>query len=66
MGITGDLLLGKKKNKSILQDLATRQDSVIRYIKMIKPELIITTPELQEPYGPTIVRKDIQAIVVSK
>lgn len=66
VGISGDKLLQKKFNRSLVQPLFIRTQRVKEFIQKIKPDLKITAFELEDPYGFTITRPDIHAIVVSE
>lgn len=50
----------------MIQAYEIRRKNIYDYIKRIKPELTITLVELKDPYGPTITRPEVQALVVSQ
>lgn len=56
IGITGEQMLLKKKNKELIQNYHTRKREVEQYVHKIKPDLIVEIVELKDIFGPAIVR----------
>lgn len=65
IGITGDVLLAKKKGKEQIKSFQNRKGEVLNFLKSIKPGLEFDAVEIQDAYGPTITDPSIEAIVVS-
>jgi len=65
VGITGDVMLAKKKNAAAIFPFAERAAGVKRFLDCVKPALKFEPVELVDPFGPTISDKNIEAIVVS-
>jgi cytidyltransferase-like protein len=65
VGITGDAMLAKKQNASMIAPYATRLQSLQKFLNTLYPNLMLNCVELSEPFGPTITDPNIQAIVVS-
>lgn len=65
VGITGDVMLQKKKNADMIAPYGERKAGVARFLGIVKPALALDLCELSDPFGPTVTDPDIQAIVVS-
>jgi cytidyltransferase-like protein len=65
VGITGDVMLAKKSNASMIGSFETRKNNLYNFVRTIKPDLKLNIVELSEPFGPTITEDNIQAIIVS-
>jgi cytidyltransferase-like protein len=65
VGIMGDNMLKNKKNSWQINDFNTRIQGVTSFLSFIKPILKVEISELNDPYGPAITDKMIEAIVVS-
>jgi len=65
VGITGDVMLQKKKNASAIAPYGKRKDGVAEFLALVKPGLALDLCELSDPFGPTVTDPDIEAIVVS-
>lgn len=65
IGITGDVLLAKKKAKDQIESFHTRKSEVVNFLRSIKPMLEFDAVEIQDAFGPTISDPSIDAIVVS-
>lgn len=48
-----------------MQPIQIRTKQLEKYIKKIKPNLIVEIEEINDPFGPAIVRADFDAIAVS-
>jgi pantetheine-phosphate adenylyltransferase len=65
IGITGDVMLSKKKGKDQIALFPTRQGGVLDFLRLVKPSLQLDAVELADPFGPTLTDATIEAIVVS-
>ena len=58
--------LGSKTLSGFMQPVEIRSELVRHFMSSIAPHLIIETSPITDPFGPSIVDKNLQAIVVSK
>jgi len=66
VGVTDDVLLTKKSNKEVLEDLQIRISKVTSFLSLFRPGLIYDVVPIDDVYGPTGWDPNIQALVVSK
>ncbi|OUM69638.1 hypothetical protein PIROE2DRAFT_29530, partial [Piromyces sp. E2] len=64
-GISDDELLKNKKGSELLESIYQRCFNVQKFLYKIKRNLIYYILPINDPFGPTIVEKDIQGIVGS-
>ncbi|KAI3747744.1 hypothetical protein L6452_10365 [Arctium lappa] len=66
VGILDGPMLSRKQFAHLIMPIEQRRKTVEDYIKSIKPNLAVQVTHITDPYGPAIVDKDLEAIVVSQ
>lgn len=66
VGVTDDSMLGEKKLRDLIEDVEQRKKHVDTFFRTLAPATLQANIVLiQDVWGPTVVDKDIEAIVVS-
>lgn len=65
VGVTADSMLKEKAGASMIQGNEKRIQVVVDFLKGMKGDIKFDVVKIEDPWGPSVVRKELEAIVVS-
>lgn len=66
VGVTNECMLAKKKLTELIEPYEVRSGKMKRFLNTIAPGLEVFPVNISDPYGPSVVEKDYQCLVVSR
>lgn len=66
VGVTNECMLGRKKLSELIETFDTRSANVVKFLNTVASSLDILPVDISDPYGPSIVERDYQCLVVSQ
>lgn len=66
VGVASSALLNKKRHKEYLQPIDVRIEGVKRFLSTIRKDLSVEVVEIEDVYGSTDVRPELEAIILSE
>jgi len=66
IGITNECMLKRKKLSELIEPFDTRCKNVKHFLDMVASDLEFIPFNITDPYGPSIIEKDYQCLIVSK
>jgi len=65
VGVTSDAMLQKKSDSDLIEPLEFRKAHVTRLVSFLAPNVRLQAVTITDPWGPAIVKENLQAIIVS-
>lgn len=66
VGVTNECMLAKKKLTELIEPFEVRSGNMKRFLNTVAPDLEVLPVNISDPYGPSVVEKDYQCLVVSR
>eukprot|EP01118_Nematostelium_gracile_P000918 TRINITY_DN10912_c0_g1_i2.p1 TRINITY_DN10912_c0_g1~~TRINITY_DN10912_c0_g1_i2.p1 ORF type:complete len:166 (-),score=55.10 TRINITY_DN10912_c0_g1_i2:38-535(-) len=66
IGLTTPDMLKNKKFADLIEPYTKREQNVIDYVKSVNPTVSVDIVPLYEPFGPSVERPELEALIVSK